>query len=175
MGKKAGAPRERRKLSPAELAAAAEFKRLLVLATKEKSQDAIAQEIGVTQGAVWQWADGLIPISAKRARAAAVAVGADPSTISVAFRELSQPAKPATQARTSQPARLDPATLAAAIKLARLSVAMTTDDGDPFDPEDETDSAIVAQAFAYLMAREQRAVTADNVVEFARFMRQAKA
>jgi hypothetical protein len=72
-------------------------------------------------------------------------------------------------------ARPDPAMLASAIKLARLSVALTSDDdADPFDPEDEADSEIVSQAFAYLSARGQRAVTADNVVEFARFMRQAK-
>jgi DNA-binding transcriptional regulator YdaS (Cro superfamily) len=75
----------RRPLTPEEKEAAAAFRRHLE--ASDRPQDEIAQEIGVTQGAVWQWADGKIPISAKRAVAAAKAVGADPAEISVAWRE----------------------------------------------------------------------------------------
>lgn len=78
--------RKRRPLSPDELAACEEFRRLLL--ASPKSQEQIASEIGVTQGAVWQWAEGKIPIASGRARAAAAAVDGDPRLISAAFRAL---------------------------------------------------------------------------------------
>lgn len=66
--------------------AAGRFRALLT--SSPKSQDQIADEIGVTQGAVWQWAEGKVAISAKRAVAAARAVGGRPEEISVAFRDV---------------------------------------------------------------------------------------
>lgn len=109
----------RRALTPAERQAAAEFRRLLE--ASDRPQDEIAQEIGVTQGAVWQWADGKIPISAKRALAAARAVGGDPAQISVAWRE-SHAAPPAglstgLPTTAAQPVRPDFDRMAAAVRL----------------------------------------------------------
>lgn len=99
----------RRELTVEERRAAERFRALLL--ASDKTQEQIASEIGVTQGAVWQWADGKVPISAKRAVAIAGAVGAHPSEISVAWRESHLPpeesASQALTVKASQPVRPD--------------------------------------------------------------------
>lgn len=93
--------------------------------------------------------------------------GADPSAASAQGERAVTP--------PSQAARPDPFTLASAIKLARLSVALTSDeDSDDFDPEDPDDCEIVSSAFAWLRGRQQRDLQVDTVVEFAKFVRQGK-
>lgn len=112
---------ERRALTDEEQKAAAVFKRLLLAACDTRTQEAIADEIGVTQGTIWQWAEGRIPVSAKRAQAAAKVVGGDPSAISVAFRDLNLPSpkveRPATARTKSHSATPDLDTLHEALTL----------------------------------------------------------
>jgi len=99
----------RRELTPDERKAADRFRALLL--ASDKTQEQIASEIGVTQGAVWQWADGKVPISAKRAVAIAAAVGAHPSEISVAWRQSHLPSEGSASqgliVKASQPVRPD--------------------------------------------------------------------
>lgn len=136
---------ERRKLTKEELEAAAEFKRLVD--AMSDSQHTLGAKIGVTQGMVWQWADGQVPISAAKARAAAKAVGGDPFKISVAFREVvGSPAEllgiagTATE-QASQSVQLDPDTVRAAHELVRGSYE---DAGNTYDIEAEPDVFAIA-------------------------------
>lgn len=52
------------------------------------SQEDIGQELGVTQGLIWQWANGRLPVPARRARALAKALGCQPEEISAAWKNL---------------------------------------------------------------------------------------
>jgi len=56
------------------------------------TQEAVGVAAGVTQGTVWQWIEGRLPVSAKRAAALAQALGIeDPREISVAYRDIGGP------------------------------------------------------------------------------------
>lgn len=153
--------RERRQLTPDEQDACAEFKRLLLSSTK--SQETIAGEIGVTQGAVWQWAMARIPISAAKARAAADAVGADPSAISVAFRELHSPELAAmnSSGRPSQPVGIDGEMLVTAQRWVEVEEGL----GAQFSPEERT--LRMAQVYNLILA-DGRDFTPAHAVEFAK-------
>lgn len=79
-----------RTLTAADIAAARIFSE--AVAKSGKSHDQLAAEIGVTSGMIHQWSKPLRAISAKRAAAAALAVGIDdPSTISAAYAALRVP------------------------------------------------------------------------------------
>lgn len=70
----------------------------------------------------------------------------------------------------SQPVRNQAEILAAALKLARLA---SENLGLPFEPESEEDANIALLAMDYLAARQESAVTVDNVVDFTKRLRQA--
>lgn len=72
---------------------------------------------------------------------------------------------PASQ---SQSVGLDPEMLAASIKLVRLAFENLETEHNP-----EEDGLPTALAYAYLRKREQRAVTAENVVDFSKYLRRA--
>jgi transcriptional regulator with XRE-family HTH domain len=112
------AARERRKLTVQEQAAAMEFRRLLLLA--DYRQEDLADALGVTQGAVHQWANGHIPISAKRAPAIAALLKCEPADISAEYASLIprevNATQPAEKVRTaSQFENLDPLVLSRAL------------------------------------------------------------
>lgn len=68
----------------------------------------------------------------------------------------------------SHPLGMDPEILASSTRLVRLACESLE---VSFDPEDATDAAIVLLAAAYLRERAERAVTADNVVDFTKLLR----
>jgi len=76
----------KKSLSPAEL----EASRVIADAVRlsERSQDDIAAEIGVSQGLIWQWANGRVPVPANRAVALAKALHLSPSAVSPAYAEI---------------------------------------------------------------------------------------
>lgn len=82
----------KRQLTPAELKAAAALAEAVT--ASPLSQEAIAASMGVTQGMIWQWANGRLPVPAHRAVALADAIGVDPSIISVAYRAFINGAAP---------------------------------------------------------------------------------
>lgn len=63
----------------------------------------------------------------------------------------------------SQSVRVDPTTIAEAIKLVRLAFQILD---TPHDPE--TDGVPVALAYEFLVSRSERGVTPDNLVEFSK-------
>lgn len=69
----------------------------------------------------------------------------------------------------SQAARLDAATLAAAIELVRKACDNL---GIDFDPEEPSDAALVLIACDHLNARGESEVTVDNLVDFTKRLRQ---
>lgn len=69
----------------------------------------------------------------------------------------------------SHPPRLDAATLAASIRLVRKACELLE---VSFDPEDASDATLVLLGGAYLIEREERDVTADNVVDFTKRLRE---
>ena len=69
----------------------------------------------------------------------------------------------------SQPPRFDSETLAASIKLVRLACENLEVD---FDPESPGDASLVLLGGAYLIERSEREVTADNVVDFTKRLRE---
>lgn len=95
----------RRPVSPAERLACEEFARLL--ADSGKSQEALADEVGVSAGAIGHWKRGEIPVPLRRAAATALAVGGSPDAICVEWREAIAPYL-GTLGPMSQPARLNP-------------------------------------------------------------------
>lgn len=156
---------ERRKLTPEEMEAAREFRRLVD--AMADSQHTLGATIGVTQGMVWQWADGQVPISAAKARAAAKAVGGDPFKISVAFREVvGDPAEllgivRAEAEQPSQSVQLDPETVRSAHQLIR---GVYEDEKKVFDIEAEPDLFVATyQKLATLKGRPSLANVASIV------------
>lgn len=104
--------------TPADKAASALIEK--TIKASGKSQDAIADEVGVTQGTIWQWMSGM-PVSAKRAPALAKAIGiSDPARISVAYSQIA-----AHKTGESQGARLDVAKLAHLIEEVEGAVEMS--------------------------------------------------
>lgn len=82
----------KRPLTKEELKAAAVLSS--AIAASGESQEAIGAKVGVTQGMVWQWANGRLPVPAKRAATLAAAVGVDdPGSISPAWRQIASPAE----------------------------------------------------------------------------------
>lgn len=73
----------KRELTPAEKAAAERI--AAALSSCGKSQEAIGAEVGVTQGQIWQWANGRLPVPAERARDLAAALNTRPAEISPAY------------------------------------------------------------------------------------------
>lgn len=71
----------------------------------------------------------------------------------------------------SHPLRIDPETIAAALKLIRLTyqnlqkVGLVVD-----DPDNEEDGTSVAHAYEYLFRRGQKSVTVDNVIDFSEIL-----
>lgn len=83
----------KRPLTTAELKAADLIK--AAVEANPSSQEAIAMEVGVTQGALWQWMNGKVPVSPKRAVRLANALGVDdPATISPSWAAASQGQRP---------------------------------------------------------------------------------
>lgn len=77
----------KRTLTAADFEAARVFAE--AVAASGKSHEQLGAEVGVSAGMIYQWAKPLRAISAKRAPAAALAVGIDdPATISVAYAEI---------------------------------------------------------------------------------------
>lgn len=68
----------------------------------------------------------------------------------------------------SQSVQLDAPTLAASYHLVRLACLAL---GTTFNPESVEDASIVILAHQYLMARKEKAVTPDNVVDFTAHLR----
>lgn len=66
----------------------------------------------------------------------------------------------------SQPQRIDPEILAASIKLIRMTFEIL---GVEIDQEEDAEPT--ALAYAYLLERNQRSITADNVVDFSKFLK----
>jgi transcriptional regulator with XRE-family HTH domain len=66
----------------------------------------------------------------------------------------------------SQSVGLDPERLASSVTLGRLAHDLLDIEFDA-----ETDADTVALAYEWMQARDQRAATADNVVEFSKFMK----
>jgi len=150
---------------PAELAASEEFKRCL-LASK-KTQEQVAAEIGsgVSQGTVWQWANGRLAIPANRAVDAAAAVGADPARISVAWRSLagSGVAEDRPQyALRSQPVGIPLTTVADAMAVVR---AYLEDRGEPFD---HLPDPVLIKAALDVVTERAEPLTVANVIAFKR-------
>lgn len=54
----------------------------------EQNQDEIGAAVGVSQGLIWQWANGRVPVPANRAVALAQVLRLDPCAISPAYREI---------------------------------------------------------------------------------------
>lgn len=54
----------------------------------EQNQDEIGAAVGVSQGLIWQWANGRVPVPANRAVVLANVLGLDPCDISPAYREI---------------------------------------------------------------------------------------
>lgn len=80
----------KRPLNQVELEAAARLSS--ALAASSESQESVGAKVGVTQGMVWQWANGRLPVPAKRAAALAAALGIeDPGVISPAWRQIASP------------------------------------------------------------------------------------
>jgi transcriptional regulator with XRE-family HTH domain len=81
---------KKRPLTAAESEAAAELRAALV--ASGKTQEEVGHAVGVTQGMVWQWASGKLPVPARRAPALAQILGeTDPGRFSVAYRDLVPP------------------------------------------------------------------------------------
>jgi transcriptional regulator with XRE-family HTH domain len=170
---------------PEEIAASNEFKRCL-LASK-KTQEQVAAEIGsgVSQGTVWQWANGRLAIPAQRARDAARAVGADPEKISTQFRLIAsmepvilEPDAPRIpHSRVSEPgatyARLaqDDQSHRVGIALSTVADAMMVirayleDKGEPV--ENLPDPVLVKAALDLVVERAEP-LTLTNVIAFKR-------
>ena len=74
----------------------------------------------------------------------------------------------APRSAQSQPVQHDAPTLAASYQLVRLACLAL---GSSFDPEDANDASIVILAHNYLAARQEKAVTPDNVVDFTAHLR----
>jgi transcriptional regulator with XRE-family HTH domain len=68
----------------------------------------------------------------------------------------------------SQSARPDPETLAASLKLIRLTYQNLDAEYDP-----EANALPLSLAYAYLMARQQSSVTAENVIDFTKYLKRA--
>lgn len=76
-----------RTITPEDQTAAKTFARALL--ASGRTHEAVAADVGVSAGMVYQWAKPLRVISARRAPAVAAAVGIDdPGRISVAYRQL---------------------------------------------------------------------------------------
>lgn len=74
----------------AEEKAMADRMKAIIESTPGLTQESVGASVGVSQGQVWQWLEGRLPVSAKRAPALAEALGIqDPAEISVAYREIS--------------------------------------------------------------------------------------
>lgn len=157
---------------PEELAASAEFKRLLQLCGKRQEQ--VASEIGegVSQGTVWQWANNRLAIPANRAADAARAVGGDAEAISVAYRlakELYAPARIeedhehtenySRAASRSHRTGLPLATLADAMLLVRLYVQ------DHELPQEVLQDPLLLKTAFDLVAESGDGVSLVNVIE----------
>lgn len=73
----------------AEEKAMADRMKAVFEANPQLTQEAVGAAVGVTQGTVWQWIRGEMPVSAKRAPALAEALGIqDPAEISIAYRDI---------------------------------------------------------------------------------------
>jgi phage repressor protein C with HTH and peptisase S24 domain len=91
-----------RTLSTADFEAARVFAEAVVSCGKTHEQ--LGEDIGVTAGMIHQWSKPLRAISAKRAPAAALAVGIDdPSCISVAYAQLMEFAQDARRIKATAP------------------------------------------------------------------------
>lgn len=161
MDKKAPKKTARRPLTAEELAACARFAELLE--ASKFSQETLAPELGVTAGAVGHWARGLLAIPLRRAAEIAAAIGGKPEEICVEWREAVAP-----YLGESQSLRLDHEMLSASIKLVRLAFENLETEHDP-----EEDGLPTALAYAYLRKRKQRTVTAENVVDFTKYLRRS--
>ena len=109
---------ERRKLTADELAAADALK--AAIADARLSYESVAGSLGVTAAAVGHWAGGSIVVPLDRVGRLASIIGADPSSISVRWREQVAPFlrhELSGVAGASQPARYDPDILADAMTL----------------------------------------------------------
>lgn len=107
----------------AEEKAMADRMKAIFEANPNLTQEAVGAAVGVTQGTVWQWIRGEMPVSAKRAPALAEALGIeDPSEISVAYRDISGAPSTSTQVhvlKASHASRFNPRILAATHKALR--------------------------------------------------------
>ncbi len=80
---------KKRALTPADFEASDTLKAAIADAKRNlgKTQQSIGEEVGVSQGMIWQWANRTTPVPADRARALATAVGIDdPGLISIEWR-----------------------------------------------------------------------------------------
>ena len=117
------AKRDRTLTDPAELEAAAAFK--AAFRRSERTQEEIADQVGVTSGAVSHWVNARMAIPAIRAKRLGELVNAAPDAISVEWRTLRR------EMGVSQPARLDPQMMAESM-VAMLK--MMDREGVAFDP-----------------------------------------
>ena len=85
-----------------------------------------------------------------------------------AHSSLNEPEAPNS---VSQPLRIDPETIAAALRLIRLTYQNLQKVGLVVeDPNNEEDGTAVAFAYEYLFRRGQKAVTVDNVIDFSEIL-----
>lgn len=85
-----GKPQNRRPLDPEEVEASDRLKKRVTelrlgLNGVKKTQGEIADETGVSQGMIWQWANRRMPVPLERAEALATAVGLAPEEVSVEY------------------------------------------------------------------------------------------
>jgi transcriptional regulator with XRE-family HTH domain len=121
--------------------AMADRMKAIVESMPDLTQDSIGNAVGVSQGQVWQWLDGRLQVSAKRAPALAQALGIkDPSEISVAYREMVRPQP--VENKASHSPRLDAKILAATHRALREIHAETSD--LPYNLEDDPEHFLQA-------------------------------
>jgi len=123
----------------------------------------LAELLDVTPGLISQYANGYRPVPWDRAEVLASALGIPPAEISAEYRRIQE------HFGQSHPVGLDPQILAAAMRLVRLTFKHLE---VPHDPEE--DGVPTALAYQFLVRRGQRQVSADNVIDFTKALREQR-
>jgi transcriptional regulator with XRE-family HTH domain len=167
-------PSTKSTLTPDDRAAAIRLKRLwddavarskTTVGSVKLTQESAGADLGMNQSAVSQYLLGYIPLNYMAVLGFARLLGVDPASIRSDLPEQNfSVAEPgAGYAPQSQSLRIDPATIAAATRLVRLTFENLSVE---FDSEE--DGTPIALAYEYLLARQQRVVTPENLVDFSK-------
>lgn len=156
--------RDRQLTDPTEVSASDAFK--TALAQSAYTQMALANELGVSQGTIWQWANRRLAIPAEQAVRVARLLEVQADRISAEHERLHALWR-ATLTPSSQPARLTGPMLAGASRMAREAVELAGGEwmGAEHSPEE---ADLLALALGDVLENGLTEVTDADVMRFAK-------